>query len=79
MAAHTENEVVINAPLELVWSVTNDLPAWPNLFTEYAAVEILERDGDSVLFRLTLHPDEEGKVWSWTSRRTRLKRPSKKV
>jgi aromatase len=70
MAAHTENEVVINAPLELVWEVTNDLERWPELFTEYATAEVLERKGNSVLFRLTMHPDENGKVWSWVSRRT---------
>ncbi|HLQ61277.1 MAG TPA: SRPBCC family protein [Candidatus Acidoferrales bacterium] len=70
MAAHTENEVVINAPLELVWRVTNELEQWPALFTEYATVEVLERKGSSVLFRLTMHPDENGKVWSWVSRRT---------
>jgi len=66
----TENEVVIDAPLEEVWAITNDVESWPQLFTEYAEATILERDGDSVLFRLTLHPDENGKVWSWVSRRT---------
>jgi aromatase len=70
MAAHTENEIVIDAPLELVWTMTNDVANWPNLFTEYAAAEILEREGDTVRFRLTMHPDENGKVWSWVSERT---------
>jgi aromatase len=70
MAAHTENEIVIDAPLELVWTMTNDVANWPNLFTEYAAAEILERQGDTVRFRLTMHPDENGKVWSWVSERT---------
>lgn len=30
---------------------------------------MLERDGDKVTFRLTMHPDENGKVWSWVSER----------
>lgn len=70
MAGHTDNAIVINAPMELVWSMTNDVESWPQLFSEYAAAEILFRDGDSVTFRLTLHPDEQGRVWSWVSERT---------
>ncbi|MFI7426275.1 SRPBCC family protein [Micromonospora sp. NPDC049836] len=67
---HTENAVDIAAPLRLVWAVTNDVARWTELFTEYAAVEILHRDGDTVRFRLTMHPDENGTSWSWVSERT---------
>ncbi|RIV41272.1 SRPBCC family protein [Micromonospora radicis] len=67
---HTENSIVIAAPLELVWTVTNDVAGWPELFTEYAKAEILGRDGDTVRFRLTMHPDENGVAWSWVSERT---------
>ncbi|MFD6752568.1 SRPBCC family protein [Micromonospora gifhornensis] len=67
---HTENSIVIGAPLELVWSVTNDVAGWPDLFTEYARAEILHTDGDTVRFRLTMHPDENGVAWSWVSERT---------
>jgi len=67
---HTENSVVIAAPLPLVWEVTNDVAHWNELFTEYARVEILHRDGDTVRFRLTMHPDENGVAWSWVSERT---------
>jgi NAD(P)-dependent dehydrogenase (short-subunit alcohol dehydrogenase family)/ribosome-associated toxin RatA of RatAB toxin-antitoxin module len=70
MAAHTENAIVIQAPFELVWTMTNDIESWPQLFSEYAAVEVLERRGPTVRFRLTMHPDENGKVWSWVSERT---------
>ncbi|MFE6053015.1 SRPBCC family protein [Kitasatospora sp. NPDC056446] len=70
MPGHTDNEIVIAAPLDLVWEITNDLENWPDLFSEYASVEVLERDGDRVRFRLTMHPDENGKVWSWVSERT---------
>ncbi|MGN9776895.1 SRPBCC family protein [Micromonospora sp. H33] len=67
---HTENSVHIAAPLPLVWDVTNDVAGWPRLFTEYALAEILHRDGDTVRFRLTMHPDENGIAWSWVSERT---------
>ncbi|QHC22470.1 SRPBCC family protein [Streptomyces sp. GS7] len=69
MPGHTENDITIAAPLDLVWDMTNDLENWPHLFSEYASVEVLERDGDRTTFRLTMHPDENGTVWSWVSER----------
>lgn len=69
-AGHTENSVVIAAPLSYVWDMTNDVERWPDLFTEYQSVRVLERDGDTVRFRLTMFPDETGAVWSWVSERT---------
>ena len=72
MPAHTDNEVVINAPLDVVWEKMNDVENWPDLFSEYAKAEILEREGNTVRFRLTTHPDPEydGQVWTWVSERT---------
>jgi len=70
MAGHTENEITIAAPLDLVWDMTNDLENWPKLFSEYASVDVLDRDADTTRFRLTMHPDDNGKVWSWVSERT---------
>ncbi len=62
MAASTENSIRIQAPLALVWSMTNDLEQWTDLFSEYAEVDILDRVGDTVTFRLTMYPDENGNV-----------------
>lgn len=70
MAGHTENSITIDAPLDLVWDITNAIENWPQLFSEYASLEVLSRDGDTTKFRLTMHPDENGKVWSWVSERT---------
>ena len=70
MAGHTENSIVINAPMDLVWDMTNDVESWTTLFSEYSEATILERNGDTVRFRLSMHPDENGKVWSWVSERT---------
>jgi aromatase len=69
MTARTENSVVINAPLDLVWSRTNDVANWPQLFTEYAKAEVLAQEDGRVRFRLTMHPDENGNEWSWVSDR----------
>jgi aromatase len=67
--ARTESSVVIKAPLDLVWDMTNDVESWPELFSEYAKVEILAREGDRVRFRLHTRPDENGKSWDWVSER----------
>jgi len=69
MTARTESSVVINAPLDLVWSRTNDVSNWPHLFTEYAKAEVLAEEDGRVRFRLTMHPDENGNEWSWVSER----------
>lgn len=73
MAGHTQNEITVPAPLDLVWEMTNDLANWPNLFSEYASVEILSAEqgehGSTTTFRLTMHPDQNGQVWSWVSER----------
>jgi aromatase len=72
MAAHTDNAVVIEAPVDFVWDRMMDVESWPQLFSEYAKAEVVEREGDTIKFRLTTHPDPdyEGKVWSWISERT---------
>jgi aromatase len=71
VAAHTDNEVVIDAPLDFVWKRMMDIESWPSLFSEYAKAEVLEEQGNTVRFRLTTHPDPEydGQVWSWVSER----------
>ena len=72
MAAHTDNDVVINAPRQFVWDKMMDIESWPELFSEYAKAEVIEKDGNYVKFRLTTHPDPEydNQVWSWVSERT---------
>ncbi|MFI9584663.1 SRPBCC family protein [Streptomyces sp. NPDC052236] len=77
MSGHTKNDVTIAAPLDLVWDMTNDLANWPRLFSEYASVDIMKRDGDTTTFRLTMHPDENGKIWSWVSERTTDRKAAK--
>ncbi|MGY1831602.1 SRPBCC family protein [Geodermatophilus sp. SYSU D01180] len=67
---HTDNSILIHADLDHVWSMTNDLRSWPDLFTEYRSVEVLESTDTWFRFRLTMHPDESGRVWSWVSERT---------
>ncbi len=65
MAAKTDNAVVIAAPFDLLWDMTNDIESWPTLFSEYAKAEVLSRTSDSVTFRLTTRKP----VRSWVSER----------
>ncbi|GAA2637529.1 SRPBCC family protein [Dactylosporangium fulvum] len=70
MAGHVDNAVVIAAPMDLVWRMTNDIPSWTSLFDEYSVAEVLGvRDG-TITLRLALQPDENGRVWGWVSERT---------
>ena len=69
-AGHTDNSIWIDADLDHVWRMTNDLASWPDLFTEYRDVEILAQTDTWFRFQLTMHPDESGRVWSWVSERT---------
>lgn len=62
---HTVNSVIINAPFEKVFEVSNHIERWTELFgDEYVKAEVLERKGNEITFRLT---DDENK--SWVSKR----------
>ncbi|MGW9348428.1 aromatase [Nocardiopsis flavescens] len=65
-----EYSVVIDAPYELVWKITNDVASWTDLFPAHESVEILHREGDTTRFRITKRPDEQGRVLTWVSDRT---------
>ncbi|MGP4013777.1 SRPBCC family protein [Streptomyces sp. 4N124] len=67
--ASVENVFEVAAPLAFVWNRLNDVRSWPTLFTEYRSVEVLEEEASAMVFRLTMHPDENGRTWSWVSRR----------
>jgi aromatase len=71
MAAHTDNAIEIAVPLAYAWERMMDIEGWPSLFSEYAKAEVIEREGNRIVFRLTTHPDPDynGQVWSWTSER----------
>lgn len=66
---YIRNVVVIEAPVDDVFRLTNDVRTWPDLFTEYKSSEVLEEAAGDVTFRLTTHPDENGQSWSWIARR----------
>lgn len=61
---HTCNSIIINAPYDLVFDVSNDIPRWTELFgTEYKKAEVVKKEANKITFRLT---DDEDKSWqSW--------------
>jgi aromatase len=70
MSAHTDNEIVIDAPVDVVWEQANNIEQWPLLYdSEYEKGEVLDGPPDRVLFRLTTKPREDGNRYSWVSER----------
>ena len=66
---HTKNSIVIDAPYDLVFDVSNDVGRWTELFGgEYVKADVLKREGNRIEFRLT---NNEGQ--SWTSFRLLFK------
>jgi len=62
---HTRNSILVNAPFQITFDISNDIERWTELFgDEYVSAEVLERKGNEITFRLT---DDEGK--SWVSKR----------
>lgn len=61
---HTCNSIIINAPYELIFDISNDIPRWTELFgTEYKKAEVVKKEANKITFRLT---DDEDKSWvSW--------------
>ncbi|MCM8770739.1 MAG: polyketide cyclase [Candidatus Omnitrophica bacterium] len=58
---HTCNSIIINAPYDLVFDISNDIPRWTELFGgEYKKAEVINKEGNKITFRLT---DDEGNSW----------------
>ena len=62
---HTVNSILIKAPYELVFDISNHIERWTELFgDEYVKAEVLKKEGNEITFQLT---DDENK--SWVSKR----------
>jgi len=61
---HTCNSIIINAPYDLVFQISNDIPRWTELFgSEYKKAEVVKLEANKITFHLT---DDEDKSWvSW--------------
>src|SRR5258708_2970073 len=65
MAGHVDNAIVIPAPLELVWRVSNELERWDR---EKHREMDAEDDGLRVTFKVT-HRDPSGRTWPFSGER----------
>lgn len=61
---HTVNSIIIDAPYEKIFDISNDITRWTELFGgEYKKAEVVKKEGNKIIFRLT---DDEGRSWqSW--------------
>ena len=61
---HTCNSIIIDAPYDLVFDISNDITRWTELFgAEYKKSEVVKKEANKITFRLT---DEDDKSWqSW--------------
>jgi aromatase len=66
---YTENSIVILQDFDTVFDLTNTIELWPKLFTEYEKAEVLERQGNEIMFRLTTFAEGDEPSHSWVSRR----------
>ena len=58
---HTCNSILINAPYEKIFDISNDIPRWTELFGgEYKEARVVTREANRIVFQLT---DDEGRSW----------------
>ena len=58
---HTCNAIVIKAPYEKIFDISNDIPRWTELFGgEYKEAKVVETKANKIIFQLT---DDEGRSW----------------
>ena len=57
----TINSILIEAPYDLLFDISNDIERWTELFGgEYTEAKILKREGNKLTFKLT---DDKGNSW----------------
>lgn len=66
MTMHTENSIVINAPLNKIFATTSDLARWPEILPHYRWIRVLAREGNVSIVNMAAR-----RGWlpiQWTSR-----------
>ena len=58
---HTCNSIIINAPYDLIFDISNTIPRWTELFgEEYKEAIVVKKEKNKITFKLT---DKEGRTW----------------
>ncbi|HBG62410.1 MAG: hypothetical protein A2Y03_03775 [Omnitrophica WOR_2 bacterium GWF2_38_59] len=59
---HTNNSIIIDAPYEAVFDISNNIERWTELFGgEYVEAKVLSIEGNRIEFKLT---NKEGQSWT---------------
>lgn len=58
--AHTVNSITIGARYDKVFELSNDIGRWKEFFNEYTESEVLEKEGNRLIFKLT---HQNGNSW----------------
>jgi len=58
---HTVNSIVIAAPYEKVFDLSNDISRWKEYFAEYTASDVVETINNKIVFKLT---HQNGNAWT---------------
>jgi len=58
---HTCNSIIINAPYDVIFDISNTIPRWTELFGgEYKEAIVVKKEKNKITFKLT---DKEGRTW----------------
>ncbi len=58
-----KRSIIVNAPLETTFDISNQIESWPEMMVEYKEAEILKHEGRKVWFRLVNADDKEWTSW----------------
>lgn len=72
---HTENAVVIHAPISEVYALASAVERWPEILPHYRWVRVLRDDGDSRLVEMAAHRDHFPVQW-WALQTSDPRTPS---
>jgi aromatase len=58
---HTCNSIIVNAPYDLIFDISNTIPRWTELFGgEYKEAIVVKKENNKITFKLT---DKEERTW----------------
>jgi aromatase len=58
---HTCNSIIINAPYDVIFDISNTIPRWTELFGgEYKEALVVKKEKNKITFKLT---DKEERTW----------------
>jgi aromatase len=69
---HVTQSIVIDAPLDHTFDASNRVEDWPNMMDDYASIEVLQREGYKITFRLKHVNGTEWTSWRVVDREAKF-------